>query len=394
MPERWSDLEEGDRLMGLTNIKPSMGARATTPEPTPGGARGLAILHVIFSAGPTSSQLNEHCLPLARDHRITVCSFHPATAVVPDEIALYEGDGTLRGFLRALDGAMTLEHDVVHVHGQPLGAVLLLRNLLRRQPMRGSVFTIHNSYRNYRLRDRLLLYPILARFPHVVACSEAVVGSLPPSLRRLGGDRLSAVPNGVDIQRVDAIVGRGGRRSGDGRFTVVSAGRLIGRKDPLTVVGAFRALRDADLAFVGAGELESGVRAAGADLGAGSRIHITGLVGRDEVYRRFRDADVFISCSRGEGLPVAVLEAMACRLPVVLSDIPPHREVAEGLEVVPLVPPGDVDAFAEALTALAALDPAERVAVGERCRRHVEERFGLSAMHAGYARVYAEAVRG
>jgi glycosyltransferase involved in cell wall biosynthesis len=380
--------------MGFTGAKPVTGAEPVTSAPAVDRARGLTILHVIFSAGPTSSQLNEHCLPLAGKHRIGVCSFQPASASVPPEISLHEGDGTLRGFLRALNAALAEDrHDVVHVHGQPLAAVMLLSHLLKRRSMRGCVFTIHNSYRSYRWRDRLLLYPIAARFPRVVACSAAVAHSLPSSLKRVAGHRLSAVPNGVDLDRVDSVCGARPARSADARFTVASAGRLIPRKDPLAVLGAFRELREADLIFIGSGELEDRVRASAQDLGPGSRIEVTGLVGREDVYRHFARADVFISCSWGEGLPVAVLEAMACRLPVILSDIPPHREVADGLDVVPLVAPGDVAGFAEHLRRFALMEPAERAAIGERCRRHVEERFGLAAMHAGYARVYAEAMQ-
>jgi glycosyltransferase involved in cell wall biosynthesis len=379
--------------MRLTNVDPLMGADPALANGRD-RPRALAVLHVIFSAGPTSSQLNEHCLPLASTRPITVCSFRPATAAVPGEISLHEGDGTVRGFLRALDGAMADgPHDVVHVHGQTLAAVLLMSNLVKRRPKRGWVFTIHNSYRSYQWRDRLLLYPIAARFPRVVACSEAVARSLPASLKKVAGHRLTAVPNGVDLVRVDDIVGRHRPGSTGRPFTVVSAGRLIARKNPLTVLGAFRRLgAEAHLVFIGGGDLEDRLRAAAHEARI-ARIEVTGLVGREEVYRRFGEADVFISCSSGEGLPVAVLEAMACRLPVVLSDIPPHREVVDGLDVVPLVPAGDVEAFAQELQRFARMEGTERAAIGELCRRHVEERFSLAAMHAGYARAYAEAMR-
>ncbi|HSR23706.1 MAG TPA: glycosyltransferase, partial [Candidatus Eisenbacteria bacterium] len=122
----------------------------------------------------------------------------------------------------------------------------------------------------------------------------------------------------------------------------------------------------------------------------GPRVELTGLLPREQVYGRLLDADVFLSTSRIEGLPVAVIEAMACRRPVVLSDIPAHREIAAGADFVPLVPVGDVDGFARELRRLRGLAPAERAAIGERCRTLVQARFDLHTMRAGYERVYRE----
>ena len=66
------------------------------------------------------------------------------------------------------------------------------------------------------------------------------------------------------------------------------------------------------------------------------RVTMTGLIPRDEVFLRCASADVLVSTSHGEGLPVAVIEAMAAGCPVILSDIPPHRELMDGEDFVPL----------------------------------------------------------
>jgi glycosyltransferase involved in cell wall biosynthesis len=84
------------------------------------------------------------------------------------------------------------------------------------------------------------------------------------------------------------------------------------------------------------------------------------------------------------------MEAMACRLPVILSDIPPHREIAEGVDFIPLIPPEDVAGFAREIKKFREMSISERTVIGEKCRSIIEERFSLYAMHAGLAEVYAQ----
>jgi glycosyltransferase involved in cell wall biosynthesis len=144
------------------------------------------------------------------------------------------------------------------------------------------------------------------------------------------------------------------------------------------------------LLFVGAGHLADAVKAAAEQLGIADRVELTGLIPRDEVYQRLQAADLFVSPSYGEGLPIAVLEAMACRRPVVLSDIAPHREIAGENNDLPLIAPDDTAGLAQAISQIAALTPTERKQVGQRWRKLVDDHFSLTSMHRGYAEIYAE----
>lgn len=121
-------------------------------------------------------------------------------------------------------------------------------------------------------------------------------------------------------------------------------------------------------------------------------MELTGLIPREGVYKRLLEADLFVTASRGEGLPIAVLEAMACRLPVILSDIPPHREIAEGVDFIPLIECDDVNGFAREIERFRRMPALERVETGAKCRKHVEEHFPLAKMHRGYAETYEELV--
>ena len=80
----------------------------------------------------------------------------------------------MRGCLRALRSALQAErYDVVHVHA-PASALLTLLTYLRlRRPLRNLMFTVHNSWQNFRPRNRLLLRVVLAFFPLVVVCGQA-----------------------------------------------------------------------------------------------------------------------------------------------------------------------------------------------------------------------------
>ena len=352
------------------------------------------ILHLTPQVAQTSGQYNEHCLPLLQERDLTICSFHPPAVDLPPELARFHGGGRTLGYLRALRAALGQgrEYDVIHAHSAKTGALFLVAAMLRPGYLARSVYTVQNSYPNYRRRNRLLLAVIFAAYRRVVMCSEACRDSMPAWLRRLGGTRIRVVQNAVDTRRVAQAVNRV-RTTGSGdTFTVACVGRVIPIKNPFMVLEAFAraAADDWRLCFIGDGGLRPDVEAAAAARRLSGQVQTTGLIPRDAVFAALGAADVFVSASRGEGLPVAVLEAMASGCPVILSDIPPHREVAGDAAFVPLIDPDDAEGFARELRRLRSLPAAERAEIGWRCRSHVVERFGLSAMHAAYERIYDE----
>jgi glycosyltransferase involved in cell wall biosynthesis len=200
------------------------------------------------------------------------------------------------------------------------------------------------------------------------------------------------VQNGVDVKRVEqdlAAASADAHAPGPG-LTVLTVGRLIPQKDQATLLAAFARIagRDDRLVVIGEGPLHAELDAEVGRLGIADRVEMTGLMPRDEVYRRLGSADLFVSPSRGEGLPLSVLEAMTAGLPSVLSDIAPHREIVEDTDVAELIPVGDVDALATAMDRLHRMSAAERRAAGARGRELVKGHFNLDAMAEGYHRVY------
>jgi glycosyltransferase involved in cell wall biosynthesis len=354
------------------------------------------VLHLIIMLGETNGQYNEHCLPLMGERDISIVTYFVPKLTPPPEITLFAGDGTLRGFFRALKAALGSKYDIIHAHAPQTGTLLVLATLAWRRFSRvrsSLVYTVQDSFHDYKLRNQLMMIISLAAFRRIVFCSRSAYESLPRALDRLVHGRSRVVPNGADLDRVDrAIATR--RPAPGGGFTVISVGRLERVKDPLTLVNAFaRAVGDdagSRAILVGAGELSTSVEARARELRLHDRVVLTGLVPRDDVFVACADADVFVSTSHGEGLPVAVLEAMAAGCPVILSDIPPHRELADGADFIPFADPGDVDGFADAIGRFHAMTPIERREVGRRCREHMAARFTLPIMRAGTEAVYRE----
>lgn len=364
-------------------------------DPASPDGRRLRVLHVILMVGPTNGQYNEHCLPMIGARDLSICTFFPPQLVAPASIALFPGDGTIPGFFRAIRAAVAAgPYDIIHVHAPQSGALFPLSVLALgrfRAVRRSLVYTVQDSFYDYSLRDQSLMVCSMPAYARVIFCSRSAYDSVPAVWKPLVRSRWRVVANGFDVHRVDAALGAGVLERDRGRFTVVSVARLARVKDPMTLIHAFAEGRPQDrLTIVGAGALERDVRGRVADLGVGERVEFTGLIPRDEVFRRCAVADVFVSTSHGEGLPVAVMEAMASGCPVILSDIPPHRELADGADFIHFVPKGDVAGFAREIARFRAMPAEERAEIGRRSREHVVARFTLETMHDAVADVYRD----
>ena len=106
--------------------------------------------------------------------------------------------------------------------------------------------------------------------------------------------------------------------------------------------------------------------------------------------RHLAASDLFVLPSAWEGLPIGVLEALACGVPVVATRVGGTPEAVTP-DVGTLVAPGDAAALAEAIVALLS-DPARRAAMASAARARHAERFGLDRMLDATAAVYDELV--
>ena len=139
---------------------------------------------------------------------------------------------------------------------------------------------------------------------------------------------------------------------------------------------------------VGQGPLEAEIRAEHDRLGLEGCVDLLGE--RSDAIRVMSACDGFVLASNNEGLPVAVMEALALGLPVVGTEVGGMPEAVDDTNGV-LVPPRDPQALADALAALAA-DPERRIALAEGARRS-SARFDISRTVARVEQIYTTVVK-
>ena len=143
------------------------------------------------------------------------------------------------------------------------------------------------------------------------------------------------VPNGLDLDTIDATIPASrdslGLPAGTTDPVILTASRLTTVKRVDLILSALAILRGRGhyphLLICGSGLELQPLRAMATNFGLDNRVQFLGQ--RRDVLALMKAADLFCTASQGEGLPNSTLEAMACGLPILASDIIPHRDLLE-----------------------------------------------------------------
>ena len=205
--------------------------------------------------------------------------------------------------------------------------------------------------------------------------------------------RRTVIDNGVDFAALDAVAPAVLPGVTDRRPLLVTAARLAPNKRIEAALHALPRLRrdfpEVMLAVLGTGPEERALKKLVARLGVQDNVWFAGF--RSDAWAWIKAASIFVSPSRFEGQPNAVLEAAALGTPQILSDIVMHRDtVGEGGAL--FADPADPDAFAAAIAALIR-GPALAEAVAASARSTVE-RLSIARAADRYAALYRAAASG
>ncbi|WP_153110299.1 TIGR03088 family PEP-CTERM/XrtA system glycosyltransferase [Propionivibrio limicola] len=211
--------------------------------------------------------------------------------------------------------------------------------------------------------------------------------------------RLRKICNGVDAERFHPAPARthvDGWPFAEPRAWVIgTVGRMQPVKDQTTLTRAFiRALELAPelkgrlrLVMVGDGPLREASRRLLENAGVSPLAWLPGE--RDDVHDLLRSLDCFVLPSLAEGISNTILEAMACGVPVIATEVGGSPELVEAGVTGELVPAADVETMAQAIVRYARHPELARQA-GRAGRQSVERRFSLEAMVRNYQQLYDE----
>jgi glycosyltransferase involved in cell wall biosynthesis len=367
----------------------------------------LRVLHVIPNLGGGGSERFVLTLLPLLDREVcdpklcvlgSVNAFPARTALV--DVAGFLGyDGSLRnprGMRRCIGAVrdMMIRRDIHIVHSHLWPAARLVAMALRGLPIR-HVIHVHDtrpwlSGRGW--RDRLIRSWTNRVIPRTklqyVAVSNAVKEYTCRHLPVRPADVI-VIPNGVDLAEFRP---RGETRaSTGGRMVVGTVARMEPEKGHRDLIAAFAQLvddgLDVELRLAGTGSLRPQLEEWVNSAGISDRVLFTGLI--DDVEAFLHQLDVFVLASVfGEGLPLTILEAMACRLPVIACDVGGAEEVIRNGESGVLISPSDAPALTRAIWQLAD-DSSRREAIATAGLETVRKSYSFEATARKIAAVYS-----
>lgn len=287
--------------------------------------------------------------------------------------------------------------DIAHAH-MPYPPGELAQLLLGRS--RRFVATYHSDI----VRQRVLgaLYrPVLQqvlRATDLIAVSNPVYIQDSPFLRR-HADKCRVIHFGVDLGRfvrTPAVTeqAQAWRARFPGKSLILFVGRLRHYKGVNVLIEAMRDVSDAQALVVGVGPMAATWRQQAGAAGLLDRIAFLGELSNEDVLAVFHAADLFVlpSTNRAETFGIVQIEAMACGLPVICTELGTgtsyvNQDGRTGL----VVAPNDAAALARAINTLLA-DPGLRQAMAAAGRRRVAEQFSIAAMLRQILAFYQEAM--
>ncbi len=255
-----------------------------------------------------------------------------------------------------------------------------------------------NVIRN--LKRKIFLKFFRKKISAVVAVSKGVRDYLLNS-KCFSGNQIKLIYNGIDLGLFDIDISRSEARKffalPENKFLFGMSARFKKAKDHRGLIKAFSLLKrdktfeEAKLVLAGDGPTKAEVLKTIEMLGLSDDVLVLSWINPSQIPSFLKALDVFVHPSWREGIPTAVMEAMAARLPVITTDAEGLPDIFAGQEKIGfMVPKGQPEYLAEAMRKLFLLAPQERKQWGENAFQRIKTSFSAEKMGENFVNLAQE----
>lgn len=248
-----------------------------------------------------------------------------------------------------------------------------------------SMFSVLHNVQQFRTFFRPIFGRLLFRKQFkFIGVSEAVRQAIITSGIGVSPDHVLALPNCIDVEdTANRLLSHQEAQKllalDPDDFIIGNVARLNPNKDHITLLRAFAdatpQMPHSKLVIIGVGPLALDLQQEADRLNIGRNVIFAGPI--PDAYRIMPAFDVFALTSVKEGLPRVLLEAMVCRLPVIVTDAGGIKEVVG--DIIDVYPPGDVPLISKALVEHYEMTDQDRVEIGEKLFHHLQASFSHTA---------------
>ena len=354
----------------------------------------MKLLRLANTVNSTSAPYNQFSLGLKKTIDQTFCSLFQHDIPIDKDIKGFHGDGSILRMLRIIKKLISQNnYDVVHIHSGLTGIIFMIAAFpFKLHLFNKVVFTLHNSWNVLKLRNQILNFFVMLTSKKICTCGISSRESLPGFITLFVGKKTEAIVNGFDHDRIDRVQNNkldACHFEKSAKVKIVCVGALNKTKNQITLLKALKESNiEGEVIFLGDGVNKETLIDYSKNISNSISIIFKGRVSRDLAIEHMLEADVSVSLSNGEGLPIAVLESMYAGCFTILSSIPPHKEISPPAQRNLFVNTSDNSEIINSLNHIK--DNIKQIRSGRiESKEYSITYFSVNNMLRGYKRVYS-----
>lgn len=226
---------------------------------------------------------------------------------------------------------------------------------------------------------------------HIVCLTQEFKSQVKKKLKWLYREKkVRVISNGINLELY-----KPGEKPQDKTMVIGMQSRIVRIKDHNTLIKAFALLKEEfksagfnlKLRIAGDGDLKEGLVVFAKELGLSDDVEFTGMIPEKELVDFLQSLDIYVHASFGETMSTSIMQAMACKLPIIASDVNGINNMITDQQTGLLVPPENIEMLAAAMSLLIR-DEQLREAYSDKAYDYAMNNFSNNSMFESYKALF------